>query len=798
MDEPINEYDSPVIENEDLETLNGFEEMGIEVPMLRILSNEDMATYKKIQFTINRKLLEGESIEAINDYLMEIYKDIDEERMYSHPILVGSPLEEEDTYDPEIKENMVTSDIDDENTTNIDIKPDNINIVINNDRIDNNERKPPIIGQNMAIDEERVGPTMNIGKKGAFQRKQKGIFVGMIIGAIIIMIISSMVFKDEIFSGEDHETQLIADFFISDLEPLSGSLITFSSFDEGEKIHHTWGIFPENFIVVNGSLVTRNITLYFTLKGIYRIDKIISRGSDTTSIFKNIEVSERTIRVDRESYGDISKFDVKGDMTMYDMSGLLPNSEIASYSSVFLEFETDKTNPMETEIGSYVSIGYGPLGEEYYKLLKTSTERLNIHGSFERKDGGRSPITGNIDLTQENHIDIFYKRPIENSLIQSSLITVQLTPGNSITFDIMEDLRVFPSKQRDYSDLNIEDISHDRYFTPGDLGEVNWGYYTLIWNAIEYQRILDIPCIKVDFTLDEYTKRELDIESFKMSMWLSDGYPISLKTIMNITSSTDGLNDYLLNVNQDLTTFDRGELPIIYGLNEYKQDDIRSIEELYPEFSDAFHDDWDMVPKLGIFPCSIPSDFDAEDAVGSFNEDLNYRKYSGSRDQLYSLYTNFSKAKDLTSSYIEQWEISLGQKDDEMAWNETITREHNAGILSRVSKPSLARDDISSILTYSGSEKAVKICLGSVSPDTATSFYGTSEPGDGNSIDPKIMSLGTQSERPYPKLGMINPSITESIDMCYFISYIDGTLEIGLDMENGQISFIRGYSIKRL
>ncbi|MCK5774157.1 MAG: hypothetical protein KAH57_10255, partial [Thermoplasmata archaeon] len=530
----------------------------------------------------------------------------------------------------------------------------------------------------------------------------------------------------------------------------------------------------------------------------YRIDKIISRGSDTISVFKNLEVTERTIRVDRESYGDRSTFDVIGDMTMHDMSGLLPNSDITSYSSLFMEFETDETDPMETEIEASELTGYGSFGEEYSKLLKTSSERLIINGEFERKDGGKSPITGYIDVTQRNHIDLFYKRPIENSLDQASRLTVQFTPGNSITFLITEDLRVFPSKQRDYSDLNVEDISEDRYFTPGDLGEVNWGYYTLMWDAVEYQRHLNVPCIKVDFTLDEYTKRELDIESFEMSMLLSDGYPISLKTTINITSNKDGSNDYLLNVDQKLRTFDKGDLPIIYGLNEHKHDEITSIEELYPEFLEDFHDDWDMVPKLGTFPCSIPSDFDAEDAVGTFDDDLNYRQYSVTRDQLYSLYTNFSMTKDMTSSYVEQWEISLGQKDDDMAWNETITREHNAGILSRVSKPSISRADISPILTYSGSEKALKKCIGSLAPDTATSFYGTSEPGDGNYIDTKTMSLGTESERAYPKLGMINPSITESIDMCFFIDYMDGTLEIGLDIENGQISFIRGYSYSRL
>lgn len=798
MDEANGEGDLLPIDPDDLETLNGFEELGIEVSELRRMSIDKLDFYRKVQFTINRKLLEGESIEAINEFLRNEYPDMDEDPMASHPILLGSPLDEEDVYDLETRETMITSETSDDIKDNGENIPDKLHKIRNYDGIDSFERKPPLFDHNMAIDEEKVDSPMINGKKGTFQRNLKGISIGVIITAIIIMVISSMVFRDEIFSGKDTEPELIADFFISDLEPLSGSLVTFSSYDAGEKISHEWGIYPKKYVIVKGSYDTANITLYFNIKGIYRIDKIISRGSDTKSIFKNLEVSERTIRVDRESYGDRSTYDVMGDITMYDISGLLPHSEATSYSSLFLEFETEKTNPMETEIEHSVLTGYGPFGEEYHQLLKRSTERLKIHGSFERKDGGTSPITGNMDVTQKNFIDLFHKRPVENSLIQVSIFTVQITPGNSLSFKVMEDLRVFPSKQKDYSDLNVDDISQNRYFTPGDSGHVDWGYYTLIWDAIECQRISDIPCVKVDFSLDEYTKRELDIEIFRMSMWFADGYPISMRTLINITSKTDGINDYILNVNQDLLTFDRGDMPIIYGLNEHQHDDIISIEELYPELSTGFHTDWDMVPKLGTFPCSIPSDFDAEDAVDSFKDDLNYRQYSGNRDQLYSIYSNFSKVKDLTSSYVEQWEISLGQKDDEMAWNETITREYNAGILSRVSEPSLSRNDISTILTYSGSEKAVKKCMGSVDSDTAISLYGTYEPGDENNVDLKIMSLGTQSEKPYPKLGMINPSLTERIDMCYFISYLDGTLEIGLDMGNGQISFIRGYSYERL
>ncbi|MCK5772572.1 MAG: hypothetical protein KAH57_02165, partial [Thermoplasmata archaeon] len=142
MDEAINNNDLPM-DPEYLETLNVFEEMGIESYHLRLLSIQNPVSYKNIQFTINRKLLEGESIENINIFLKEKTEDLDEDQIFSQPMLLGSPLEEEGIYDLETKENVITSandddisDMDEESIDNIDNMPNKADNTSYYDEID--------------------------------------------------------------------------------------------------------------------------------------------------------------------------------------------------------------------------------------------------------------------------------------------------------------------------------------------------------------------------------------------------------------------------------------------------------------------------------------------------------------------------------------------------------------------------------------------------------------------------------------------------------------------------------------
>ena len=108
----------------------------------------------------------------------------------------------------------------------------------------------------------------------------------------------------------------------------------------------------------------------------------------------------------------------------------------------------------------------------------------------------------------------------------------------------------------------------------------------------------------------------------------------------------------------------------------------------------------------------------------------------------------------------------------------------------------MSKSDISTILTYSGAEESVKQIMGEIDSDVLRDLYGVPEPGSSHVIDLEDYALMTVAENPYPNIGMINPSIVESIPYCLVIKAVDNSFELGLDMCTGQICYLHYKSVR--
>ena len=216
-------------------------------------------------------------------------------------------------------------------------------------------------------------------------------------------------------------------------------------------------------------------------------------------------------------------------------------------------------------------------------------------------------------------------------------------------------------------------------------------------------------------------------------------------------------------------------------------DIVKEISAVYPDLAVDLHSDWTMFPEYGTFFSSIPSDFTAQDAYAKFEENPNYKTYLRTQTDPFGLFTNFSTLKGN-----DQWKFSIGDDSNDRCWNQTVFREAAPlGKTSRIDPVMTDREGIGSILTYSGGEIALKRLLSKIEPDSAQNVYGLSSVPDSRQLDLDNFYIGTAADLDYPVIGLINPTLSERIQYGMFIASNDGSIEVGLDMKTGQLSYIR-------
>jgi hypothetical protein len=204
------------------------------------------------------------------------------------------------------------------------------------------------------------------------------------------------------------------------------------------------------------------------------------------------------------------------------------------------------------------------------------------------------------------------------------------------------------------------------------------------------------------------------------------------------------------------------------------------------ELEDQFHNDWDLIPQLGSLASSIPSHIGPEIALQAIYDTPSYQGWSINKDDLLVSYSNFSYIHG-----VDQWEIIIAEQDNEWAWNDTVKEgDAKGGNLLKLPPIFMERSDIPEILTFSGAEYSLRELLPNLDSISTTKIFGKARPVSSDMIRLQENSLTARVDHPYPRIGLVDPSLGGSIPYSLVIESFDGTMEVGLDMTNGQIAYI--------
>jgi hypothetical protein len=198
-----------------------------------------------------------------------------------------------------------------------------------------------------------------------------------------------------------------------------------------------------------------------------------------------------------------------------------------------------------------------------------------------------------------------------------------------------------------------------------------------------------------------------------------------------------------------------------------------------------------MIPEIGAKGGSIPLDFLPGDALQLAMADQNFKLWSANKPDLAVIGTNITKV-----GGFEKWTFTLSEPGEEGGWESRVIGENAQGIPYKVQPVDIGRTDIGRILTYSGAEYALKRFLPDMDQDSTTRIYGKAKPTDTDHVRFTELSMGTRIDASYPRSGFIDPTLSGSIEYCLIIEALDGSLEVGLDMKNGQLAYIRTTSVQ--
>lgn len=613
-------------------------------------------------------------------------------------------------------------------------------------------------------------------------------FYAGVFAVILIMIIAAGSYLYLVKNGNDTEKEheLSADFTISDLYPMAGTIVNLTAELKDTTASYKWEIQPENYIIISGDETMDDVELYFTLPGTYEVVLSVTRSGEIEDENKILEIFDREVTIERERYGDSARYDVEGHVMIENIDDMIEKKDIYTFETLDMDFWTEDANPMTVSITENIDKGRDGLAVEYDRLERRSEQFLRFSGTVSMKSGEEPAITGYSSISQMNHVDLFYQRSFRTLSNTITHVAIPVTSSYTIEYDMQESLVLYPSLHRQSNDFRIEDMTEDRMLSAGDSGSVEWGPFGLTWSADEIEIVMGAPSMKVSFFMDGSTKRELDIEEFNMVQWIADDIAVPVRLNLDITTIQDVEHPSSLQVHQQMISFDKGAEPVLYGLSDHRHDPYTRVDAIYPEFEEEFRNDWDMLPELGGRTSSIPSDIGPQTALDKVTSSREYALWSSTKTDLIVSYSNFSRFYGS-----DGWTIHIVEPGEEWGWKSNVTSDNESGLLGRVSPVTLSRSDLESLLTYSGAEGAMKYLLSDIDSEAAGDIYGKSEPGPTDPIRLSEHSISTRVDHPYPRIGLIDPNLGGSIPYCMIIGSFDGSLEVGLDMTNGQIAFIR-------
>jgi hypothetical protein len=605
-----------------------------------------------------------------------------------------------------------------------------------------------------------------------------------------------------------------------------------ASMSRGEKLRYQW-IMDDDFVVVNGSLRSKMLDGYFVateneVKTKTITLKLISDDEQDT-IAKEVRIQPQSFQVTEEKIGSRGQYRVNGFIDVSNPDGII-KTELEGGKGLSGELEINRVNvvfrnrgsePLTLELreASNINDGFQQSHSVYERaiyqdLILSGKVTGSIKPDSDFGLDNKYPVSEDIDGDMvsedfsytdfETHNTVFGKAKndmeirleVQNPILESDSYSFKFTTSDSI--------ESYPDLQKNPMHVSLSDLDlANDGLKLGDTSSFSSSNIHYNWDADKIEYVYNRPAIRINLTIDDFTKLYFNIKEFFMDLWIAEGISQPVKTHL-YSVQTFNTNTTTINYVSTMTGFSEGNIAISSQDCDASTDDGHYYKQR-PEYSYTPTKDWQYLPPIGISAereANVTS-FDGFTHTAAINLALSqniqdFKDYLDANSDCYVIkgyYTAAGESGNVpTPEGVLTWNLTFGVKGEKNAFNIIIPQQGE--ILTESIKlddevPN-STADFEPVLTFGSSED---ILLNYKGKEFYTFIFDQST-GQEPMVDLLNVGYGIETNRQYPNVDIMSIMFVENSEYAYVVSYTEKTddggqrnIFVGLDGETGQLLY---------
>ena len=673
-------------------------------------------------------------------------------------------------------------------------------------------------------EEEKTRPVKKLLRT---EKPKEGTVGGRIATAAVIIIVISAVYYFAIVNpvidfggigngGSESEGKVKAEFVIRAEDGYySGAVITFDAMtSSGKNLKFTW-TFDNDFRILDGTRQSERVDGYFTTtENAVQAKPItlkVENKDNEDSMIKEVSIQPRSFEITEEMLSDLGNFKVEGSLDIENPDGIATYSTDdadMTINTINVKFNTKESKDMTIELTAVNNVddGFHQSHSVYEReIVQNLLLSGTIAGRAQTKSSlggfvppGNYPFTSNLDGTMntidKSYIDFETYNTIYGLATNDLQITIPIKFENYEFYTINvysnDSLESYPDLRKNPMEFELQDLSKDDRLEIGDSNAIVVGEIIYHWYAEKIEYLYERPVIKVNLSIDDYTKTKYNLQDFFSAFWIADGISQPVKTHLNFIHKQKG-NTTTLNYISEMTDFKNG-VTIISTQSCPSSTPEGHFYTRRPGYEYIPTSNWTYLPPTGQSIRNQSTSFDSftsDQAIIIAKNHQGFINYTSTHSDCYVV-TGFCTATGdggHTPGTLT-WNLTLGSKDSGEALNLIISQDGsvNSKLIS-IDNPPNSTVDFEPLLTFASSED---VLLTYRDKEFFNIIFD-----ENDKIDFDNINYGVDTNLAYPNVDITAIGFIEYTKYCYLITYNQKTgdrqeiVSVALDAETGQLLF---------
>jgi len=491
---------------------------------------------------------------------------------------------------------------------------------------------------------------------------------------------------------------------------------------------------------------------------------------------KEVQVDDLVVVLPLGFVGDVGEYDVSGELNVTNQDGLatVVHPEYGKVS--VLDFSADVAGTATTSILSASVTSDGFL-QSHQTYTERSEQSLELDGTADTDIGVRFGMDGTLDSTSDSFIDLTTNVTVKTRTVSD--IDLRLV-GTSTHVRSKDNVTAYPDLRARDTGLKIDKIKPSHYFGTNDTSPYTHreGFTDYILTVQKAENVFGRPSLKVNVTVDSYTKDLNGLRSFYTEIWVAQGISMPVRTHVYV-EAREGHNETRADITMEMTGFTRGTSSPDYnacagqGADHY----YSSVGQRNAAYSAEFAP-LARIPAQGQMPSIVPAGFNASAALSfAQGNSTPLNDYLTAHPDAYLVFSQFN-----STALADAWNLTFGEPGQTSGYYVVVkgatlgTSIDSEGSIA-VDPPSNSSASLGPILSYSAAEQVLLD-----DPEVQGLF--------GSTLNTAFTVLGTRTNESSLSLSLSGAFTARRTPFVFYLEKKDGSARAVVDAQTGQMVYV--------